>query len=132
MSARFLKSALLPAVIAAFTLLPAASQANVPIYRLAPNTSSTQAGAHADIALSVEMGVKGITEPVSLPCVCNSLMDLKINTPAGLIAAPGNLPQCTAAEFAIQSCPVDSQLGLVVISFTGRMFGTPKDLNSRP
>ncbi len=70
-----------------------------------------------NIALTVEVGVRDVTEPVTLPCVCNAIRDLKINTPAGLIAAPGNIPKCTAAEFAIKRCPVDSQLGVAVIRF---------------
>jgi hypothetical protein len=116
MSARLAKLFLL-AVVAAGLLVPAASQAKVPIYSLAPATSSTQAGAHANVALNVELGARGVTEPMALPCGCNALRDLKINTPAGLIAAPINIPRCTAAEFAIMRCPVDSQLGLVVIRF---------------
>ena len=105
-------------LVAVGLLLPAASQANVPIYSLSPTTSSSQAGAHADTVLGVELGARGVTEPEELPCFCNAIQALKINTPAGLIAAPGNIPQCTEAEFATKTCPIDSQLGLAVVRFT--------------
>jgi hypothetical protein len=114
---RFAKLAVLAAALGAWLAIPAASQAEVPIYSLKPATNSSKAGGHANTALSVEVGVRGVTEPVSFPCICNTLRDLRINTPAGLIAAPGNISKCTAAEFAIKRCPTDSQLGLAVISF---------------
>jgi hypothetical protein len=117
MKARLLKLTVLAGLVGAWFLVPAVSQASVPIYSLKPATNSSQAGAHANTALTVEVGVRGVTEPVSLPCACNAIRDLKINTPAGLIAVPGNIPKCTAAEYAIKRCPVDSQLGLGVIRF---------------
>ena len=117
MIARIARLSLL-AVVSTLLFLPVAAQAKVPIYSLLPQESSSQAGGHADVALQVEVGVRGITEPATLPCVCNAIRDLKINTPAGLIASPGNIPQCTAAEFAVKRCPIDSQLGLAVIRFS--------------
>ena len=117
MKASLLKLTLIASLVGVWFLVPAASQAYVPIYKLQPGTNSSQAGAHANTALTVEVGVRDLTEPVTLPCVCNAIRDLKINTPAGLIAAPGNIPKCTAAEYAIKRCPVDSQLGVAVIRF---------------
>jgi hypothetical protein len=116
MSAR-LARLVLPAVVAGLSILPAAADAGVPIYSLQPAASSSQAGAHANVILRVELGARGVTEPVKMPCGCNAIRDLKVNTPAGLIAVPMNVPQCTAAEFAIKRCPVDSQLGLTVLRF---------------
>ena len=117
MTSRSLKLGLLAVVIASFFLVPGLAHAKVPIYGLRPATSTAQAGAHANVALEVEVGVRGVTEPPTLPCICNAVRDLTLNTPAGLIAAPGNIPKCTAAEFAIKRCPSDSQLGIVVIRF---------------
>jgi hypothetical protein len=117
MKASLLKLTLVAGLVGVWFLVPTVSHASVPIYSLKPATNSSQAGTHANTALTVEVGVRDVTEPVTLPCACNAIRDLKINTPAGLIAIPGNIPKCTAAEYAIKRCPVDSQLGLGVVRF---------------
>ncbi|HEY5053060.1 MAG TPA: hypothetical protein VII45_06585 [Solirubrobacterales bacterium] len=42
-----------------------------------------------------------------------------MNTPPGFIGIPGEIPQCTAAEFATHLCPVDSQVGIVDVRIDG-------------
>jgi hypothetical protein len=105
------------AAVTAILALPAAVQAKVPIYSVDQAVSSTQGGAHADVLTSFELGtpLPGGSEPWTLPCHCNVPRDIKVNTPAGLIAAPGNVPQCTTAQLSLHECPSDSQLGLSVV-----------------
>jgi hypothetical protein len=94
-------------------LLPAGAGAKVPIFSITSRTSSPRAGGHPDIAVGVEVGTRNGSVPSSEPCFCNNIRDLSVDTPAGLVAAPGDIPQCTSVEFAKERCPVDSQVGIV-------------------
>ena len=100
-------------LIALGLLLPAGASAKTPIFSITSQTSDTQAGAHPDVLVAVEVGTRLGSIPPTEPCACNSVRDLLVNTPAGLVAAPGDIPQCTSVEFAKSRCPVDSQVGVV-------------------
>jgi hypothetical protein len=100
-------------LVALGLLLPAGAAAKTPIFSITSQTSDTQAGAHPDVLVGVEVGTRlGSIQPTE-PCACNSVRDLLVNTPAGLVAAPGDIPRCTSIEFATSRCPVDSQVGIV-------------------
>ena len=105
-------------------LLPAPGSAKDPIFSISSQTSDTQAGAHPDVLVGVEMGTRlGSILPTE-PCACNSIRDLLVNTPAGLVAAPGDIPQCTSVEFTLSRCPVDSQVGVVDVRlYPSEIFG---------
>jgi hypothetical protein len=95
--------------LSAVLAFPAA--ANTPLYGFDVTTTSSQAGGHPDVATRFEVGTWG-TEG-ALPCLCNDVRDVTVNTPAGLVANPGNTPRCKLAEFP--ECPVDSQIGVTSI-----------------
>jgi hypothetical protein len=100
-------------VLAIALLLPAVAGAKTPIFSITKLTSTTQAGAHPDIVVGVEVGTRLGSVPPSEPCFCNNIRDLFVETPPGLVAAPGDIPKCESVEFAKERCPVDSQVGVV-------------------
>jgi hypothetical protein len=99
-------------------VLPATVGAKVPIYSVISQTSSTQAGGHPDVLVGVEVATPNGGVPPTEPCFCNAIRDLIVQTPPGLVAAPGDIPQCTSLEFATGRCPVDSQVGIVDVRLT--------------
>jgi hypothetical protein len=70
------------------------------------HTSSTQAGAHPDLTTSF------VLEDPGQP---NAASDIQIDLPGGVSGNPNAITACTAANYASQQCPVDSQVGLVTI-----------------
>ena len=72
--------------------------------------STDQAGGHPDIDLKFEVGTRA--DPfIPNSCFCNSIKDGLVELPAGFIGNPHSVPECTAAQFAINQCPTDSQVG---------------------
>ncbi|HEX7058822.1 MAG TPA: hypothetical protein VF176_03135 [Solirubrobacterales bacterium] len=119
----------LPRTIAALTaaialLLCSGSEraeGKVPIYAFAtslkaiPGSSQAAqaAGAHSDLKIDFSIGTPA-TEP-AVPCLCNAIKEITINTPSGVVGTPANVPRCTAAEFSASRCPVESQIGIVAL-----------------
>jgi hypothetical protein len=100
-------------LIIVFGALCATAQARVPIYGFDTATSTTKAGGHPDVEIRVEVGTfatDGVEE-----CFCNAVRDITVHTPRGLIGVPGNIPECSASEFAGSACPTDSQIGVVAV-----------------
>jgi hypothetical protein len=93
------------------------AEAKVPIYSFKVEPSTTQAGGRPDILIQTAIG-SPFTEP-SGPCFCNVARDIIVNTPPGLVANPTDIPQCTAVEFSLGQCPVDSQVGIQAVFFAG-------------
>ena len=89
------------------------SQAQVPIYDFDVRASSGQAGGHPDVSVRLEVGTLATETPEA--CFCNAIRDITVNTPAGLVGVPSNLAQCTTSELVSGVCPVDSQVGVVVV-----------------
>ena len=55
---------------------------------------------------------------INTPCDCENPKFIIIHGPAGLVGNPHATPQCTVAQFASSSCPVDSQVGVVEVGFS--------------
>jgi hypothetical protein len=84
-----------------------------------PNTA--QAGGHPD--LTIEFNIDNRYDPQLkdengeyVKCACNDAKDIVINFPAGFIGNPHATPQCDAAQFAFDECPIDSQVGITTPS----------------
>jgi hypothetical protein len=103
--------ALLTTLTATAFLLVAgtAAHASVPIFSYNALPSTTEAGAHPDVEFSFKLGNR---QEDPTPCACNDARNVTVHLPAGLIANPHAVPQCTTAEFASEQCPVDSQIGV--------------------
>jgi hypothetical protein len=83
----------------------------VTFFTMSPSTS--QAGGHPDIVTHYRISNKSSQPPV--PCECNSVKEITIDTPPGLVGSPTDTPRCTQSEFAVFECPSDSQIGVTVI-----------------
>ena len=73
--------------------------------------SDAQAGGHPDIKLHFKVGTK--VDPVleNYPGNGNSIKEALVEMPAGFIGNPHATPQCTTADFSLDKCPIDSQVG---------------------
>ncbi len=112
-------SVLVTALGALTAFVPVAS-AEVPVQAFGILPSTTQAGGHPDlqIAFSLKTGwVQQAEEGLNTPCDCETPQFITIHSAPGLIGSPANLPQCTAAQFGTESCPVDSQVGIAEVGF---------------
>ena len=93
-------------------VFPALSQADTPITAFSAVPSSTQAGGHPDLEVSFTVANR-IDQIAANPCNCEDAKDATVQLPAGFIGNPHATPQCTLAEFSVDSCPIDSQVGIV-------------------
>ncbi len=76
-------------------------------YEAVPSTS--QAGGHPDLFVRFALGTRG--DPL-LACGCNVIKDALVELPAGFIGNPHAVAECSIAQFALDECPVDSQVGV--------------------
>ncbi len=119
------------AIAVAFALmaicLTSSARAIVPVKEFLITPSSTQAGGHPDIHTLV--WVSNTTQQDiehKLPdrgCECHDVKNLIIDAPAGAIADVSATPQCNAADFGENHCPIDSQIGTVFIGGAGDVPG---------
>lgn len=97
------------------------ARAGVPIEAFNAIPTDTQAGGHPDVLFSFALKNRYdqlVEEGLNDPCDCQDAKDITVHLPTGLI---GNLPEppvCTAAQFAGNQCPVDSQFGIAEASTT--------------
>ncbi len=94
----------------AFTVPYAA--ANTPITGFSVSPSTTQAGGHPEVKLAASVE-NSQTYCGTEYCGYGDARDISFNLPAGLIGDPHATPQCTQADFASYSCPIDSQVGIL-------------------
>src|SRR3954454_10916612 len=96
-------------VVVALATVPAMSSASgIKAFDAFPST--TQAGGHPNVTIHFKVDYAGGPE-IDNSCSCNNIKDADIELPAGLIGNPHATPQCNAADFAREVCPVDSQIG---------------------
>ena len=98
--------------LVALGLLPAAAQA-IPIHSFNALPSSTQAGAHPDVAFSFVTGNRQLA--AQDPCACQDARNVTVHLPTGLIGNTHSTPQCDIAHFSADQCPVNSQLAAVQV-----------------
>lgn len=105
---------------------PQAASANVPIQNMGLVPSSHQAGGHPDlqIAVSFQNGpTQQLEEGTNTSCDCQNVRFVTVHAPQGLVGDPHSTPQCTSAQFATASCPVDSQVGAITVGLNGSTTG---------
>ena len=115
MSRKAKLSACLFAVATSLLLATPFAQASVPIFSYNALPSTTEAGGHPDVEFSFKLGNR---QETPTPCACDDARNVTVHLPAGLIANPHAVPQCTTAEFASEQCPIDSQIGVTEIRLT--------------
>ncbi len=115
----------LVSVVAAAALLVAAPSASAAIGfggGLAAQPADTQAGANSDFTISMPFTGSGSAD---------SVRDLRVSLPPGLIGNPTATPLCTLAEFqagSTSSCPAASQVGTVSVGANAIVAGVPVPL----
>src|ERR1044072_2766441 len=87
--------------------LAGTAQAEMTIDSFKTTSSDAQAGGHPDLTTEFELS----SDP-SDPEVAKNVI---FNAPQGVFGNPNAMTRCTAADFAVASCPVNSQSGLVTI-----------------
>jgi hypothetical protein len=81
------------------------------IIKFSVTPSDTQAGGHPDLTVDFKVGTR-VDPLIPNSCNCNQIKNALVETPAGFIGAPSRMPRCTVAEFGLDRCPVDSQVGI--------------------
>lgn len=82
------------------------ARAAVSVESFAVSTTTTQAGSHPDLNVSLALEDSGEPEVAR---------DLEVDTPPGFFVYPDAVPQCTAAGFNAFECAPVSQVGLVTV-----------------
>jgi hypothetical protein len=71
-----------------------------------PAISDTQAGSHPNLTTVFELEKPGDPEAAK---------NVTFNAPEGVFGNPNALTRCTASDYALMECPVNSQAGLITI-----------------
>ncbi len=111
-------STLALALAIACSLEAPSAMAKSEVFDFSNYPTTSQAGAHPNLVTAVEPGTHSTQSPLPA-CECDDPKDITTHAPAGVIANPHVVSECTAAELATTSCPPESQLGVVVL----RIFG---------
>ena len=105
------------ALALALALFAAPASASPTISKFEIATSTTQAGGHPDLDMTFALDDPGQPE---------SARDVTINLPEGLFGNPNAVTKCASLDFALQQCPIDSQIG--VIALRANFAGNPNNL----
>ena len=81
------------------------ARASQPIGSLSVAPSTTQAGAHPDVTVEIDLGA----EPAQ------AVSTMVFDWPEGVILLPRSAASCTGSDFAAEECPSSSQIGVVTI-----------------
>jgi hypothetical protein len=100
-----LSTALLLA-IAAMLALAAPALASEPIKSFTTTMSTSQAGGHPDLTTSFALESPGAPEAAK---------NVIFNAPTGVFGNPRAAIECAAADFALDQCPPNSQVGLITV-----------------
>jgi hypothetical protein len=103
-------------MLAAFALSGGSAAASQDVENFAVSPSSSQAGGHPDIAVSLSLDA-GSSEAADT---------VELGWPAGVNFLPSSVTRCLATDFAAEECPPSSQVGLVTIR--GEHEGDPDHL----
>ena len=87
--------------------LAGTAEAKITIDSFTTTSSDAQAGGHPDLTTEFELS----SDP-GKPEVAKNVV---FNAPEGVFGNPNAMTRCTAADFAVASCPVNSQAGLITI-----------------
>jgi hypothetical protein len=115
--------------------LSAAADADTPITAFSIAPSSTQAGGHPDITAIVDVENTNLQYPAERPagdCQCHDAKNIIIDGPAGAIPNTSAGVQCSGADFGENRCPIDSQVGVVILNLGGELGGSKSTFTPIP
>ena len=107
--------AVLAAAVLAAVLLAAPAHASEAIESFSVTSTDTSAGGHPDFTTSFTLANPGNPE---------AARNVTFNAPKGLFGNPNAVTRCTAADFGLDACPSDTQVGLVTVSDGSELLGT--------
>jgi hypothetical protein len=93
------------------------SQAGTAINAYTAEASTNQAGGHPDVTVRAEFDNRETEEGKELPppspeeCFCEDAETISFELPTGFIGNPNAIAECTLADFSLDLCPVESQIG---------------------
>jgi hypothetical protein len=129
-------AALLAAILAwsALDARPASGYLGITKFVMEPN--DTQAGGHPDIMIEGHWNNRAFLNQEIQPdapagCNCQDVKDILIHFPTGFIGNPHNIPKCTTAEFALNDCSPDTQVGVVFLAFGEQTEGPVKEMEEK-
>lgn len=96
-------------------LAAAPAHADVTVSNVQAAPASPQAGAHSNFTITFELGGS------------ESIRDLDVNLPPGLLGNPNAVARCSQEQFNSDSCPPESQVGSEVVNVTVTPF-PPTDM----
>ncbi|MEA2466882.1 MAG: hypothetical protein QOJ57_1008, partial [Thermoleophilaceae bacterium] len=104
----------LPGMLRRLTLLAfailavyaAPAQAAITVDNVQAAPADTKAGGHSDFTLAFDLGAD------------ESIKDLDVNLPAGLLGNPNAPAKCTIDQFNSDSCPAESKVGTQTVNVT--------------
>src|SRR3954453_15466232 len=103
----------LMAAVCAALLAPAAASADITVSNVQAKPADTKAGANSDFTMSFDLGGS------------ETIRDLDVNLPPGLLGNPNNAAKCTQAQFDSDSCPAESKVGTQTVNVTaGALIGS--------
>jgi hypothetical protein len=106
MTSRRIFAFLAVALSAAALAAPAQAKIDIEPGSFTTTTSETQAGGHPDLTTTFALEAPGNPEAAK---------NVIFNAPEGVFGNPNALTRCTAADYALHECPVNSQAGLITI-----------------
>src|SRR5829696_560682 len=127
MSVRTMTAAV-ASVLALLVLGGAPAQASQAVKTFTTSTSNTGAGLHPDLFTSFSLDSPGKPE---------SAKNVLFDAPEGVFGNTNAITKCLPADFALDSCPTNSQAGLITIraNYEGNdnnILGTAPLFNIRP
>jgi hypothetical protein len=90
-------------------LAPAAARADITVSNVKAKPADTKAGANSDFTLSFDLAGS------------ETIRDVDVNLPPGLLGNPTGAAKCTQAQFSSDSCPAQSKVGTQTVTI--RLFG---------
>ena len=102
------------------------------ILGLSMTPSTTQAGGHPDIRTFLWVENQDTGSFPEHDCECHDPRSVIFDAPAGVIADPHSAPQCNQADFAQFRCSLDSQVGLMHLSFNDVTPDEPYNASPQP
>ena len=100
-----------------FALLASGSAQAGEITKFELERTSTLAGGHPDVALTLNSTTKDTERQNAAlgetfnPCLCGDPKQIAFHFPTGFIGNPHAIPKCSLAELGLSKCPPDSQVG---------------------
>jgi hypothetical protein len=113
----FLAALLVVSVLGLGSLLgPGQAHAASPIYGFSVTPSTSQAGGHPNINTLIWVGNRFSQHIAPPSCDCQDVKEMNFEMPAGVIGNAHATPQCDTADFAVQLCAPESQVGYLTLS----------------